>query len=371
LRARALRNIEKTIQALNGLPRHRASGMFHNRYSSGRGGELPRVVDSYLSSVDNIHLAYALWVIGRTGPDSSRKTAVKMLARMDFAFFYDEADGLFHGGARLRNGVPVLEEWKYRYLGSEGRSLYSLAWGLGLIRDPAFLSKAMKSLEADILVWNDGGTSRELLALWDGGAFQLLLPRLLVQEELYSESLREMFKGYARFVLSEKTRRRIPVPASHSACQLGLPSSYLGKAGSIGLVSPRNADIHDPQLRAQWDSLFTPHAAFLAAPFALKRMSEELGRAEKLRDGNTALYRTGLGWMDALHLEGKSRGLIVPAQISLDQAMIALVSAQIESARGATLGARALHGVPVIRDRLKSFYRALDQVLADSPRHRL
>jgi hypothetical protein len=362
-RERAAESISRTIGTLQVLERHGASGMFHNWYSVGDPGAAARVADPFLSSVDNLHLAYALWVIARTGPEESRAVAQRVFLSMDFGVFHDPHDGLFVGGARLVAGEVIPEKWKYRYFGSEARSLYAIGWALGLVRSPDFASQALRSIHADVLSWSQPDQIHRLLALWDGGAFQLLLPRLLIAEERYSSQLAKMFVAYGRYIVDQGEKRGLPVPAAHSACQFDR-LGYQGKAGSVGLVAPANGDVLNPHLRERWEAVFTPHAAMLAAPLLPLELSDALVRAESLSDGKVSLYREGLGWMDALHVQGPRKGEVVPIQLALDQAMIALASAQLLAKDGMTAGARALHADPETRSRLEGFYRLVDQRLS-------
>lgn len=359
----ARKNIAQTLRTLSALPRHPASGMFHNRYTPGNGASPPRIADAYLSSVDNLHLAYALWVLAATGPSENRALAARIFSSMQFEIFYDRSDGLFIGGIQIQGGREKPDTWKYRYYGSEARSLYSLSHALGLIRDPEFITKALLSMDADVYVWR----GRPLLGLWDGGAFQLLLPRLLISEDRYSGRMAVMFTTYADFLLAEGHRRGLPVPAAHSACLIG-PSEYLGKAGNLSLVASQNADVRDSAMRGNWEKVYTPYAAMMAAPLAPAPYAVALARAEHLNDGRNPLYRPGVGWMDGMHVQGPRSGAVVPALLSLDQAMIALAAAQTFSRDGMTVGARALHQNPATRERLKTFYIQVDRMLERSPR---
>jgi hypothetical protein len=370
-------NILRTLKALRKLPRYLPSGLFYSRYTAGSEQTPPRVADDFLSSIDNLHLAFALWAVGEAGPASARVDARTLFSAMKLDFFYDPQDGLFVGGARWKDGRLVREEWKYRYLGSEARSLYSIGWALGLVHDPDFIAKSTESLEADLFERNEIGYGREeLLGLWDGGAFQLLLPRLLISEERYLPRLGKMFKAYGRYVLEEGKRLGFPVPASYSACQLDL-FSYAGRAGSLSLVTPRDPDTANPGLRANWEGVFTPHAAFLAAPLMAHEFSQALEAAEGQVDAQaTPLYRPGLGWMDALHVRGEHAGQVVPVQLSLDQEMIALAASQTEEmslneGTRMTEGARLLHANALTRARLTDFFQAIKGLLDRAPRYEL
>ncbi|HXH31886.1 MAG TPA: hypothetical protein VNJ01_13840 [Bacteriovoracaceae bacterium] len=323
-------NINNILETLKGLPFHIESGLFYNRYSS----DGKTVKEWYLSAVDNIHLAYALWVISKVHDEKAKRlTAESLFKRFHFNFLYDSETGLFHGGAYLKNGQWMVEKWSYDYWGSEGRSLYGLSYALGLNKDPRFIEKFKLSMMIEV---KDGS-----LMLWDGGAFQLLLPDLLISETHYSPSLKAYFLKYAKEAIELGAKRKYPVPANHSAGQVSL-TEYNGKAGSKELVSSMNADFKDPILFMKWDNVFTPHAAFLAATVNANAYENFLQTAEGLGK-NKKLYLEGLGWLDGFHLRGEEQGEVVPVFLALDQAIIALATAKILSKDGQLTGAKLLN----------------------------
>lgn len=338
--ARARSNIQKILKTLKQLPFHPDSGLFFNRYSS----DGHQVSDKYVSSVDNLHLAFALWVLRVHHP-----IAASIFKRLNFMSLYDPHTGLFSGGFYYLNDRWNLERWNYDYFGSEGRSLYSIGHAIGLIQDPHFPAKTIKSMMLE--------TNGNLLRLWDGGAFQMLLPRLLVKEEMYSDVMQNFFMAYANFVLKEGQRLQLPVPASHSASQVSI-HDYNGKAGNPALVATQNQDIEVPYLRQKWDAVFTPHAAFIALPIMPKEITQSLQNAENLGE-DFKFYVEGLGWLDGLHLKGSEKGKVVPVYLSLDQTMIALSLAQVLAPDQMTVGNRALFEHPEANYRIQNFYQSL------------
>lgn len=357
-------NIARIFSTLGTLKFHAKSGLFFGQYDPAT----LEVRDNYVSAVDNLHLAYAIWVTAHSYSDAAISAQANTLfERMDFSVFYDSRDGHGdgHGDGLMRGGLWyngtdwTAEEWKYSYFGSEGRSLYSLGWALQLVRDPQFLDKAFHSFTSDTFLWSDQGVNRPLLGLWDGGAFQLLLPTLLINERADSK-LGPMFVNYAHYVQAEGVRLGLDVPAAFSACRF--LDYYNGKAGSPGLVSRSNHDIDVPALRDAWDEVFTPHAAFLAAPGDRENFAKVFSRIEAIHSGHDSLYRTGIGWMDGYYVKGPNKGKVVPVVLALDQAMIALSIAEILSPDGMTIGARTIEGNAEVRARLRQYYDHTDSL---------
>jgi hypothetical protein len=272
-------------------------------------------------------------------------------------------------------GVWKVEPWNYDYFGSEARSIYALTWALGLIHDPQFLDKAFANLKIETYCWNYEGSFHPILRLWDGGAFQMLLPQTLIKESVYSKSLDSSFKNYAQYILAEQERLGLAVPAAFSASDAGIDGEscggqtglacYNGKEGSPALVATTDVDLLVPTMRSQWDAVFTPHAAFLAAQANPSLLVGPLEEASLLSYGAYPLYRPGLGFMDADRVRAPFVGEVVPSMLSLDQEMIALSTAQILASDrmendGFGPSARALHADPVVRRRLREFYARVD-----------
>ena len=343
-------HLKQMLHTLSAVEYDSASGLFFNRYfSSGK-----VAVHDSISSVDNLHLAYALWVLSQAAPDLSvRQMSLSIFERMNFSVLSDPATGLFVGGLYFRNGKWQKELWKYDYFGSEARTLYSIGWAIGLIKDEQFSEKSTHTLTVEM--------NGPILRLWDGGAFQLLLPRLLMNEEIYSERLNDSFIAYARHALDQGKLLPYPVPASFSACEVGV-NEYNGKAGSPELVSSTNRDFQEPYLRERWDEVFTPHAAFLAASFFPQEFETTLLGAESL-GSNRSLYVEGLGWLDGFHLKGENKGKTVPVFLTLDQEMIALSIAQINAPHHRLMGSEVLFQNRQIQERLRKYFLLLQPTL--------
>lgn len=351
----ALENLKRTLKTMKDLPYDKDSGLFHNRYKTDS-----KKIDQYdVSTVDNINLAMSLWTMGKVCPDpESKKIAQELLERMDFNYFYNQEKGLFYGGSYLdkKTGKLVRETFMYNNFGSEARSLYSMGYALDLIKDPDFLKKAVPNLYGEM--------EGPIMKLWDGGAFQLLLPRLFINEENYSEALKTSFKEYSKFVLEDGKRKGLPTPASFSASQSC--EGYNGKAGNTELVSRDHKDLNKVEARDRWDAVFTPHAAFLGATQMPDSFADVLVAIEHLGT-NGPLYRPGDGWADGLELKGKHEGQVVPIFLALDQSMIALSIAQILDEEEMTVANRAVNDDPKVKERLQEFYKRVDEEILNSP----
>jgi len=102
--AEAAARIAKTLDTLETLERHTASGQFYNWYDPATGQKLTvwpvdgSTVYPFLSSVDNGWLATALVMVANGVPSQSAR-ARALYESMHFGFYYDPNAGLIRGGA--------------------------------------------------------------------------------------------------------------------------------------------------------------------------------------------------------------------------------------------------------------------------------
>jgi hypothetical protein len=370
----ASRNLARTIETLEKMPRHPETGLYYSWYEAGSAE--PR--QKNVSSVDNVHLALALWAASKSAPDAKSKArAERLFQKMDFSEFLDARTGLIGGNLQhqLRDGKETWfrEPWNYSNYGAEARSIYSLSHGLGLMRkagSDSVLENAPKNLKVEIARTSEG----EVLRTWDGGAFQLMLPRLLIREDQYSPGMGRIFQNYGAHVLAQQKRESLPVPAAYSACNFGVDDeparfsgvpSYVGKAGTPGLVSADHQEFRDAAHRKDWDRVVTPHAVFLAAATNPAAFSAPLRKAERV-GADEKLYDREVGWMDGVHVRHEHRGKVIPVQLSLDQSMIALSLLEMRAPDNRTTASRLLGADPMVHSRLQSFYSAMEPRLSGS-----
>lgn len=370
-KARALKNISGVLGTLETLNFHQATGLFFSRYVADK---TSAVADMSVSSIDNLHLAISLFTIRHefAGTEIGDQ-AGRLYDRMDFSAYYNEATGLIGGNLSYRNGKWTRDTYDFANLGSEARLLYSAGWAMGLFKDQQgnanFISRALANIKAEVLSTKDG----DILKLWDGSAFQMYFPKMFINEELYSASLKKMYLALADYMVAEGTRRQLVVPAAHSPGVVPFAEAVAGasdikykdKSGIQALVCSDNNDLKIPDLKRNWDSTFTPYAFFMASTSNPSKFMPLLDGAAKLMTGNQSLYSPLLGWMDGYEVTGVLKGEVVPAQLSLNQGMIALSLLQMQKIDGLSASSRALFADPIIKARLMIFYQLFDRKLKE------
>jgi hypothetical protein len=301
--------LSKLMTTLANIDYHHSNGMFFRTYWPDTG----KPADIHLSSVDNLHLAFGLWVVAQAyrnvDPELSG-TAKRLFERMDFSDFFNKDTNLIGGNMRPvgeilskaikgdPQGKYVRDAFDYKYFGSEARSLYALGWALGLYRkaetevanfDRRILNQGISGTVAEISTLNYPSGPLRVLRTWDGGGFQALLPAVLVREDFYSPILRELHRNYAQRLLNDASD--LGVPAAHSASAFGVRglrlfrsndaafneglSIYNGAAGHVDMVATMHDDVKNPKVRGYWDLAYTPHPAFMAAIFARDHASAQ------------------------------------------------------------------------------------------------
>ena len=363
--------LNQIIETLENVPHHQQTGLFYSRYTT---ETRTQVTDRNVSSIDNLHLALALWTLKETLTATAlSQRAEGLLKRMDFSAYYDPASGLIGGNLRYENEVWIRESYNFANLGSEARALYILGPALGLFRkvntDEAFFRRALSALKIEMV----GAGDVAALRLWDGAAFQLFFPKIFINEELYSPRFRQMFVRAGDLMVEEGHRRGLATPAAHSPSFVFNESTssslsefrYKDKTGNLVVVSTDARDQHDTTLAMEWESTFTPYALFMAATSNPSRILPLFHGIESLGSGNSKLYDRVFGWMDAYHLEGNYTNQAVPVQLALNQGMIALSLMQIGSVDGLSPSGRALWRNAEIRTTLAMFYQLLDQKLVE------
>ena len=290
---------------------------------------------------------------------------------MNFSVYYDANSGLIGGNLKYEDGHWVREAYNFANLGSEARSLYGAGWALGLFKgqktEVGFVKKSLSSLKAEIFKSAQG----RILKLWDGSAFQLFFPKIFISEELYSSEFKSFYKSAGSYMVAEGQRRGLSVPAAHSAVRAALVENshqptYKDKAGNKKLVSSDNKDLIDLKLRKHWDSTFSPYALMMAATSNPNELIPLFSEMKNFKSGEDLFYRPEMGWMEALEVKGQGKGQVVPAQISLNQGMIALSLLQMQATDGLSLSGRSVYKNKAVRTRLEEFYRMADEKLVQA-----
>ena len=370
-------NLNQILSTLKGLAKHNESGLFFSWYST---DQTSKVANYAVSSIDNLHLAIALWTIKESfsGTELARR-AEELFRPMNFSMFYDVPTGLIHGNFAYIDGKWVRETYTFANMGSEARLLYTAGWALGLFKNFSkktdFVAKACTAMKCEILQTEHGPMllHDSLLKEWTGSAFQLYFPEKFGGEENYSPVIKNLYKSLGNYMIAEGERRGIALPAGCSPCVVGIIedkngnfySEYNPNLGNIALVSSDNQDVLDPSAAAKWEATVTPHALVMAAVSNIKSFLPILRKTESIKSGNNALYIKGMGWADALKVVGPDAGTVVPAQEAISQTVIAISLMQIQSADGLSASGRALFKNRKVRARMKLAYQIVDGKLKE------
>jgi hypothetical protein len=373
--AEADQRVALTLGGLARLDVHEASGMFYNWYDPKTGAVLRTwpedgsVVHPFLSSVDNGWLAAALLVVRSAMPARSQ-AAQTLLDRMDFGFFYnptargeDFPAGLLRGGFWDEEppGCSVVDNYRgrgpdvwytcdhYDILNTEPRIASYIGIALGQIParhyfapyrtfpascDWSWLEQRPVGFDATYLgvpVFEGAFEYRgsRFVPSWGGDMFEALMPAMFVPEERWGprswglnhpayvqgqieHGLRDAEYGYWGFSPASDPRGGYGVWGVDAMGMdpAGYPSDLDGTDVDQGYDGCRSAQ---PAL-TYGDGVVTPHAAFLALPFARQAAIDNLTRLEQDLDS----YGPG-GFYDAVAVRS---GLVARRYLALDQAMV-------------------------------------------------
>ena len=367
----ATRRVSQTLDTLAGLQHHDRSGMFYNWYDPHTGAVLTTwpedgsAVTPFLSSVDNGWLAASLRVVAGATP-ALRPKAQRILSAMDFGFYFDPAAtgpigtrGLIRGGfwdtapPGCSVADPARAVWltcnHYDITVTEPRIATYLGIGAGQIPATAYFDTMRTLPDSCDYSWQEmqpqGFTATHLgrsvyegsyryrgitfVPSWGGDMFEALMPDLFVPEEQWGPNswgrnhpatvaaqiehgLGDAGYGYWGFS-----------PASnpfggYSAWGVdamgmdtnGYPSDVQGGTYDAGFGACRPAG--PPAVYG--DGVVTPHAAFLALPYARGPALDNLAKIKSSFDA----YGPG-GFYDAIAVRS---GTVAKRYLSLDQSMI-------------------------------------------------
>jgi len=324
-----------------------------------------------VSSVDNLHLAVALWYASEKSDNPKTQSAAKELFKsMKFDPFINETTGLAHLAYVSVNNAPHIRHGQpYDFWGAETRSIYALGVALQLSDSQKNPREYAKKLIPHLKIeCRDIPGIGPIVQTWDGGAFQFMLPEILFNESDFSPTMKQSFQNYSKFQQAEEKRRGHGFAPSISASQTCMPrdfyfkgakEEYCGKIGFVALSADqlRNEKVEGTDSR---EHAYTPHALILNASLDPNAFRDDVKNLMRVNGKNASLYDPNIGFMDAYHVEGRYKDLVVPSQLSLDQGMIALATEKILSPDNMTGIARLIHSKPEMKSRLKEFYAEMD-----------
>jgi hypothetical protein len=304
----------------------RSHGFFYNWYDPRTGERLQNwpgggPVRGFLSTVDNAWLAVAFMMVGHARPELKPATE-RLLAPMNFGFFYDPYDasnpaahpGLLRGGF-FPDGGGVFADYHYGTLNTEPR----IASYIGIARNQlpkdhyyrmhratAEASSSTREYErVPVVEASQKYKGARLLPSWDGTMFEALMVPLFVPEAAWAPT-------------SWGVNHRLYAKAQ---IEYGLNDAKLGYWGISASTDTRGGyyAFGCPPLAlnptAEPTRVVTPHASFLALPFAPREAMDNL---KKLAKTFPAVY-TPYGFLDAVDV---TNGHVSEGMLVLDQGMI-------------------------------------------------
>ncbi|MGH3662259.1 MAG: glucoamylase family protein [Micromonosporaceae bacterium] len=373
----ARRQSRAVLDSLASLQRHPYSGMFFNWYDPRTGEVLTTSptgdpIYPFLSSVDNAWLAAALMVVGNDDP-ALRPRAQQLLADMDFGFYYDpNARGADFGAGLLRGGFWPEEPpgggvkgnypgrgpdvWytghHYGAVNSETRIISYVGIALGQVPAEHYFA-LWRTFEPNCdWAWQEMkpvGDYRDYLGIrvfegayryrglqfvpsWGGDMFEVLMPDLFVPEARWAPNSWGRnhpvhVRGQIEHGLDEAKYGHWGFsPASDPFAEYrewGVDPMGLD---SEGYTSDRERTRVDygfggcagrdpkPEPAEYGDGVVTPHAVFLALPYAPAAAMTQLGKLRSDFDS----YGPG-GFYDAIAVRS---GTVARRHLALDQGMI-------------------------------------------------
>ena len=324
------RRLSATLTAIGRL--ERSHGFFYNWYDPRTGDRLRQwpgggPLRGFLSTVDNAWLAVSLMMAGRSHPEL-KTTAERLLAPMNFGFFYDPLDasdpvahpGLLRGGF-FPDGGGVFSDYHYGTLNTEPRIASYV--GIALKQIPADhyyrMHRAAQESTAPMRTYKNVAViescqsykGAKLLPSWDGTMFEALMVPLFIPEAAW---------GPKSWGLNHRLYAKAQIEYGLNDARLGywgISASTDTRGGyhafgvsALGLSPSAGRDD-----RGQPSRVVTPHASFLAMPYAPREAMDNL---RKLAASFPACY-TPYGFLDAVDV---GTGSVSDGVLVLDQGMI-------------------------------------------------
>jgi len=350
----AARRSAQVLQSLSRLERHAASGQFYNWYHPRTGTKLTRWpgpararVAPFASSVDNGWLASALLLLAHALP-AHREQASALARSMDFRSYYDarakdSGPGLLRGGFWPEAGAPIGSEklprhshsllgetvvytaHHYGAFNTEPRIASYVAIALGQLPPEHYFApwrafpetgpwmqktqpvgewrtyRGVDVFEGAYLIGD-----QLIVPSWGGSMFEALMPTLVVPEALW---------GAKSWALTHPLYVEAQIA-------FGLEQAGYGYWGFSPASDPDGGyrEYGVPSLGTEpqgypGQSVVTPHAAFLALPFA---PDAALANLSALRRDFPGLYAEG-GFKDSVNV---ASGRVADRYLALDQGMV-------------------------------------------------
>ncbi|AXK37368.1 hypothetical protein DVA86_16085 [Streptomyces armeniacus] len=333
------RALARTVAAVERLERHH--GFWLNWYDARTGGVLTEwpgtgaPVRPFLSSVDNAWLVAALRIAADADPEL-RPRVGRLLADADWSFYYTPYDpddpavgpGQLRGGYHLDDGTYTphwygalnTEPRMAGYLGIADGSLpgehywhtfRTLPPGAGQEQEP----EGEWSTVDGVRVWRGHYTyrGRKTVPSWGGSMFEALMVPLFVPEGQWSP--RSWGLNHRRHVAGQ--------------IEHGLREEAYGYWGfspatvPSGGYSEYGVDALGMQTEGYTSKgVVTPHASFLAMPFAPGPAVANLLRIDR----DFGAYADGYGFRDSVDVR---TGRVSDHVLALDQGMVAAALAQV------------------------------------------
>ncbi|MDY7089999.1 MAG: glucoamylase family protein [Actinomycetota bacterium] len=364
----AEQRVSRTLDTLATLKHHDASGMFYNWYDPHTGAVLTVLPDGsavtpFLSSVDNGWLAAGLQVVQGAFP-SLRTKAARVLDRMNFGFYFNPAAtspigtrGLIRGGFWDTEppGCSVAQDgvWftcnHYDITVTEPRMATYLGIAQGQIPATAYFDTMRTLPDSCDYAWQEmqprGFTTSHLgrtvyegsyryrgitfVPSWGGDMFEALMPDLFVPEAQWGprswgrnhpatvaaqieHGLADAEYGYWGFSPASNPFGGYGV---YGVDAMGMDTDGYPSDVEGGKYDAGFGDCRPPGPPAvHGDGVVTPHAAFLALPYARGPVLSNLARMKS----NLDAYGPG-GFYDAVAVRSKT---VAKRYLSLDQSMI-------------------------------------------------
>lgn len=315
--AEAVDRCRAVLASLAGMRRHEPSGMYANWYDEATGERLDvlpdgSVVNQFLSSVDNGWLAAGLLVVRNALPELA-SDASRLLAQMDFGFFYDPDAMLLWGGHWWdADGGTRPTGHHYGHLMSEPRIASYLGIASGRI-PPEHYTRLPRERR------NYRGL--EVIPTWGGSMFEALMPALLVPEAAWAPV--SFGRSHANTVAAQRIFGTEETGFGYwGFSPASTPDGGYSEWGVEPIaLSPKGypCDVQrtgysEGRTRGWGDGVVTPHATALGLAVEPDEASECLGRLER----ELRCYGPG-GFCDAV---GVRSGRVARRYLSLDQSML-------------------------------------------------